>query len=80
MYENKLSILWLCIYLLFYVDWVSYCSIVIEYHVDDEDLPTEISKTFKPMTYNQPPKKTVAPECFSKMRFVKHSHSDLLVQ
>ena len=52
----------------------------IEYHVDNEDLPTEISKTSKPMAWNQPPKKTVAPECSSSMRFVKPSHGDLPVQ
>ena len=52
----------------------------IEYHVDDEDLPTEIPKTSKPMAWNQPPKKTVAPECSSSMRFVKPSHDNLSVQ
>jgi len=52
----------------------------IEHHVDDEDLPTEISKTSKPMAWNQPPKKTVAPECSSNMQFVKPSHGDLPVQ
>ena len=43
----------------------SHCSIVIfiEHHVDDEVLPTEISKTSKCMACNQPPKKTVALEC-----------------
>jgi len=52
----------------------------IEHHVDDEDLPTEISKTSKPMAWNQLPKKTVAPECSSNMQFVKLSHGDLPVQ
>ena len=32
------------------------------------------------MPLNQPPKKTVAPECSSNMRFVKPSRCDLLVQ
>ena len=36
----------------------------IEQHVDNEDLPTEISKTSRPMAWNQPPKKTVAPATF----------------
>ena len=48
----------------------------IEYHANDEDLPTEISKTSKPMAWNQPPKKFVAAECSSNMRFVKPSHGD----
>ena len=54
--------------------------IFIENHVKDEILPTEISKTSKPMIWNQPPKKTVAPECSSNMWFVKPSHGDLPVQ
>ena len=52
----------------------------IENHAKDEILPTEISKTSKPMIWNQPPKKTVAPECSSNMWFVKPSHGDLPVQ
>ena len=32
------------------------------------------------MAWNQPPKKTVAPECSSNMWFVKPSHGDLPVQ
>ena len=52
----------------------------IEHHVDDEYLPTEISKTSKPMAWNQPPKKTVAPKCSSNMWFVKPSHGDFPVQ
>ena len=49
----------------------------IERHANnDEDLPTETSKTSKPMAWNQPPKKTVAPERSSEMRFVKPCHSD----
>ena len=39
-------------------------------HYVDEYLPTEISKTSKPMAWNQPPKKTVALECSSNMWFV----------
>ena len=52
----------------------------IEHHVKDEILPTEISKTSKPMIWNQPPKKTVAPEYSSNIWFVKPSHGDLPVQ
>jgi len=48
----------------------------IQHHANDEDLPTEISKTSRPMAWNQPPKKTVAPERSSDMRFVKPCHSD----
>ena len=72
--------------MLFYVGWVSpaitlqHCYFLIEHHVDDEHLPTEISKTSKPMAWNQPPKKTVAPECSSNMWFVKPNHGDFLVQ
>ena len=46
----------------------------------DDILPTDVSKTSKPMVWNQPPKKTVAPECSNNMWFVKPSHGDLLVQ
>ena len=52
----------------------------IEHHVKDKSLLTDISKTSKPMVWNQPPKKTVAPECSSDMWFVKPSHGDLPVQ
>ena len=52
----------------------------IEHHVNDEILPTEISKTSKPMIWNQPSKKTVASECSSSMRFVKPCHGDLPMQ
>ena len=44
------------------------------------NLPTDISKTSKPMTWNQPPKKTVTPDCSSSMQFVKPSHGDLPLQ
>lgn len=46
------------------------------YANNNEDLPTETSKTSKPMAWNQPPKKTVASECSSETRFVKPCHSD----
>ena len=49
----------------------------IEHHGGDEQLPTEISKTSKPMTWNQPPKKKVNPACAKDINFVKPSHSDL---
>ena len=50
--------------------------IFIEQHVDNEDLPFEISKISRPMAWNQPPKKTVAPECSSNILFVKPNHGD----
>jgi len=52
----------------------------IEHHVDDEDLPTEISKTSKSMAWNQLPKKTLTLECSNNMHSVKPSHGDLPVQ
>ena len=48
----------------------------IEYHAHDDDLPAEKSKTSLPMRWNQPPKKTVAPDCANNMNFVKPSHGD----
>ena len=52
----------------------------IEHHSNAEDLPTEVSKTTKPMAWNQPPKKSVTPECSSNMRFVKPSYGYLPLQ
>ena len=48
----------------------------IENRVNDEELPSELSKTSKPMTWHQPPKKSITPECARNMKFVKPSHSD----
>ena len=49
----------------------------IEHHAGKEKLPTETSKTSRPMTWNQPPKKVVTPACANEMTFVKPSHTDL---
>ena len=56
----------------------SHCSssVFIENHVNDEELPSELSKTSKPMAWHQPPKKDVSAECAQNMRFVKPSHGD----
>ena len=48
--------------------------------INAENLPTDLSKTSKPMAWNQPPKKTVTPECSSNMQFIKLSHGDLPLQ
>ena len=48
----------------------------IEYHAHDHQLPTEKSRTSLPMRWNQPPKKTVAPDRANNMKFVKPSHGD----
>ena len=36
--------------------------VYIEYHAHDDELPTEKSRTSLSMRWNQPPKKTVAPD------------------
>ena len=48
----------------------------IDYHANDEELPSELSKTSQPMTWHQPPKKTVSPESARNMKFVKPCHGD----
>ena len=48
----------------------------IEYYAHDDDLPAEKFRTSLPMRWNQPPKKTVAPDCATNMNFVKPSHGD----
>ena len=48
----------------------------IENHVNDEELPLELSKTSKSMAWHQPPKKEVTAECARNMKFVKPSHGD----
>ena len=49
----------------------------IEHHSGKEKLPTDTSKTSKPMTWNQPPKIEITPACAKEMTFVKPSHTDL---
>ena len=49
----------------------------IEHHAGDERLPTELSKTSRPMSWNQPPKKEVTPFHAQDMTFVKPDHSNL---
>ena len=39
----------------------------IEGHAGDEKLPVEVSKTSKPMMWNQPPKKETSPACDQAM-------------
>ena len=48
----------------------------IEHHANDSELPSEVSKTSKPMIWHQPPKKTIPPACARDMRFVKPCHGD----
>ena len=48
----------------------------IDCHANDEELPSELSKTLQPMAWHQPPKKIVSPECARNMKFVKPSHGD----
>ena len=48
----------------------------IENHINDEELPSELSKTSKPMAWHQPPKKEVSAECARNLKFVKPSHDD----
>ena len=49
----------------------------IESHAGDEKLPSEVSKTSKPMMWNQPPKKEISPARAQDMIFVKPTHSDV---
>ena len=49
----------------------------IESHADDEKLPSEVSKTSKPMMWNQPPKKEISQARAQDMIFVKPTHSDI---
>ena len=58
--------------LLFFIDYYA--------NINAENLPPDLSKTSKPMAWNQPPKKTVTPECSSNMQFIKPSHGDLPLQ
>ena len=46
----------------------------VEHHAQNNELPTEVSKTSQPMKWNQPPKKLVPPTCANDMVFVKPSH------
>ena len=54
----------------------------IEHHVHtgQDILATEVSKTSKPMAWNQPPKKEVNPARAKDINFVNPSHSDLLAE
>ena len=51
----------------------------IEHHASTKQdaLATEVSKTSKPMAWNQPPKKEVNPARAKEIKFVKPSHGDL---
>ena len=51
----------------------------IEHHVHtgQDVLATEVSKTLKPVAWNQPPKEEVNLACAKDINFVKPSHSDL---
>ena len=51
----------------------------IEHHASTKQdvLATEVSKTSKPMAWNQPPKKEVNPARAKDIKFVKPSHGDL---
>ena len=49
----------------------------IEHHAGKEELPSDLSKTSKPMTWNQPPKKEINPARAEDMVFVKPTHSDV---
>ena len=49
----------------------------IEHHAGHDKLPTDKTKTSKPMTWNQPPKKEVTPARAADINFVKPSHSDI---
>ena len=49
----------------------------LEKHAGDDMLPTELSKTSQPMTWNQPPKKEVLPARVQDMNFVKPNHGDI---
>ena len=57
-------------------DYIAALLFFIEHYTNHEDLPAEILKTSKLMAWNQPPKKLVAAECSSNMRFAKPSHGD----
>ena len=48
----------------------------IEHHANDPELPSEVSKTSKPMTWHLSPKKTIPLACASNIKFVKPCHSD----
>ena len=50
----------------------------VEHHAQNDELPTEVSKTLQPTKWNQPPKKSVPPTCANDMVvFVKPSHGQV---
>ena len=49
----------------------------IEHHASYDELPHDLSKTSKAMTWNQPPKKEIKPARAEDIVFVKPSHSDV---
>ena len=49
----------------------------IEHHASHGELPYDLSKTSKAMTWNQPPKKEIKPARAEDIQFVKPSHSDI---
>ena len=57
-------------------DHIAAILFYIERNANDPELPTEISKTSKPMTWHQPPKKTVPSACANNIKFVKRCHGD----
>ena len=74
----RFMLMFLNAYILFLCNLGQACNHVaahIEYHAHD-DLLAEKSKTSLPMKWNQPPKKTIAPDCANNMNFVKQSHGD----
>ena len=54
-----------------------YTTVLPEKHVGDNKLPTELSKTSQPMTWNQPSKKEILSARAQDTTFVKPAHSDV---
>ena len=49
----------------------------IEHYASHDELPYDLSKTSKAMTWNQPPKKEIKPAQAKDIEFVKPSHGDI---
>ena len=49
----------------------------IEHYASHDELPYDLSKTSKAMTWNQPPKKEIKPARAKDIEFVKPSHGDI---
>ena len=49
----------------------------IEHYASHDELPYDLSKTSKAMTWNQPPKKEIKPARAQDIEFVKPSHGDI---